>query len=138
MEQRRRDEDRYCFACGKDNPIGLHLNFRETQDAYVADFTASPELQSYGGVVHGGIVSTMLDESMGGYLYAKGYRAVTAKLEVRYRRPTPVGVPLRIAGRILARRGKFVDACASVALADGTVTAEATAKLAIVEESMWK
>lgn len=138
MEVKRREEDRYCFACGKDNPIGLHLAFREENETYVAEFTAPPELQSYGGVVHGGIVSTMLDESMGSYLYAKGCRAVTAKLAVRYRRPTPVGVALTITGRIVSRRGHFVDARASVALADGTVTAEATAKLAIVEESMWK
>ena len=138
MEEKRREEDRYCFACGADNPIGLHLAFREADGAYVAAFVAPPELQSYGGVVHGGIVGRLLDESMGRYLYAQGCRAVTAKLEVRYRRPTPVGEQLTVVGRILKRRGKFVDACASVMRDDGTVTAEATAKLAIVEESMWK
>lgn len=127
-------DDAYCFACGKENPIGLRLQFAIEGERYIARHTVLPEYQSYSGIVHGGIVSTMLDEAMGGYLYAKGCKAVTARLNIRYREATPVGKPLKIVGWITAQRGKFIDMAATVSLADGTVTAEGTAKMAVVEE----
>ncbi len=63
MEEGRND---YCFACGKANPIGLKLAFREMDDGrYVSIFTPGPEHQSYEGALHGGIIGTVLDEVMG-------------------------------------------------------------------------
>ena len=123
----------YCFACGPDNPIGLHLDFHFAAEKYVAEKTLPHEYQSYEGVVHGGIVTTMLDEAMGGYLYSAGEKAVTARLDVRYRKPTPVGEQLVITGWEESRRGSFVNMKATIALADGTVTAEGTAKMALVD-----
>ena len=123
----------YCFACGPDNPIGLHLDFHFTAEKYVAEKTLPHEYQSYEGVVHGGIVTTMLDEAMGGYLYSSGEKAVTARLDVRYRKPTPVGEQLVITGWEESRRGSFVNMMETIALADGTVTAEGTAKMALVD-----
>lgn len=123
----------YCFACGPDNPIGLHLDFHFTAEKYVAEKILPHEYQSYEGVVHGGIVTTMLDEAMGGYLYSSGEKAVTARLDVRYRKPTPVGEQLVITGWEESRRGSFVNMKATIALADGTVTAEGTAKMALVD-----
>ena len=81
--------DNYCFACGLDNPYGLKLDFRIEGDRFVTETTLVREYQSYTGVAHGGIVSTLLDEAMGGYLVALGEKAVTGRLSVRYRRPTP-------------------------------------------------
>ena len=132
----REEENQYCFACGSKNPIGLHLEFHEEGDTYTAMYIAPPEFQSYDGIMHGGIVSTLLDEIMGGYLYSKGHKAVTARLDVRYRKPTPIGTPLKIMGWIQSRRGNFIDMCSTVSLADGTVTAEGTAKIAILEEEL--
>ena len=123
----------YCFACGPDNPIGLHLDFRFDAEKYVAEKTLPHEYQSYEGVVHGGIITTMLDEAMGGYLYSSGERAVTARLDVRYRKTTPVGEKLIITGWEEGRRGHFVNMKATIALADGTVTAEGSAKMALVD-----
>ena len=135
MEKKEKQwDDGYCFACGKENPIGLRLQFSFEDARYVARHTVPAEYQSYTGTVHGGIVSTMLDEAMGGYLYAKGYKAVTARLNIRYRETTPIGKPLKIVGWITAQRGKFIDMAATVSLSDGTVTAEGTAKMAVVEE----
>ena len=68
----------YCFACGPDNPIGLHLDFHFAEEKYVAEKTLPHEYQSYEGVVHGGIVTTMLDEAMGGYLYSAQSTVVRA------------------------------------------------------------
>ncbi|SFT63681.1 Acyl-coenzyme A thioesterase PaaI, contains HGG motif [Selenomonas sp. GACV-9] len=125
--------ENYCFACGPENPIGLHLDFHFEEDKYVAEKTLPHEYQSYEGVVHGGIITTMLDEAMGGYLYSGGERAVTARLDVRYRKTTPVGEHLVITSWEESRRGSFVNMKATIALADGTVTAEGTAKMALVD-----
>ncbi len=56
--------DNYCFACGLDNPYGLKLDFRIEGDCYVARKTLAREYQSYTGVAHGVIVSTLLDLSL--------------------------------------------------------------------------
>ena len=126
-------EEEYCFACGKENPVGLHLDFQIENDEFRTVKTLSREYQSFTGVVHGGIITTMLDEGMGGYLYRMGEKAVTARLAVRYRKPTPVGEELHIRGWIESRRGRFIDMKAEVSLADGTITAEGTAKMAVVD-----
>jgi acyl-coenzyme A thioesterase PaaI-like protein len=126
-------QDDYCFACGKDNPIGMHLDFHIEGNTFKAVHTVSAEYQSYQGVVHGGIITTMLDEAMGGYLCAQGQRVVTARIDVRYRAITPVGVPLTITGQIKSQRGRFIEMAGTIALPDGMITAEGTAKMAVVE-----
>ena len=103
------------------------------EDCFVAETVLAREYQGYTGVAHGGIVSTMLDEAMGGYLVALGEKALTGRLAVRYRHPTPIGEKLRIEGRIEARRSRFVKMKAKIILEDGTVTAEGTAEMAVVE-----
>ena len=125
--------DNYCFACGLDNPYGLKLDFRIEGDCFMTETTLAREYQSYTGVAHGGIVSTLLDEAMGGYLVALGEKAVTGRLSVRYRHPTPIGETLIIEGKIESRRSRFVTMKATVALADGTVTAEGKADMVVVE-----
>lgn len=117
--------NQWCFACGRLNPIGLKLQFTEENDTYIARFTAGPEHQSYDGIVHGGIISTLLDEITTRYVYIKGVTVVTARLEVRFRQPTPIGVELKITGKITGQRGKMYELAGMVELPDGTVTAEA-------------
>ena len=133
MKNGRELGENYCFACGLDNPYGLKLDFRIEGNCFVTETVLAREYQGYTGVAHGGIVSTMLDEAMGGYLVALGEKALTGRLAVRYRHPTPIGEKLRIEGRIEARRSRFVKMKARIILEDGTVTAEGTAEMAVVE-----
>jgi len=121
------DENSWCFACGPDNPMGLMLTFYEENDTYNTTFIAQKRHQGYNGIVHGGIVSTLLDEVMARYIYSKGIQAVTARLEIRYRNPTPIGEKLTISGKIVSQRGKMYEMTGSICLADGTVTAEGKA-----------
>jgi len=127
------DRNSMCFVCGPNNPIGLKLAFREENEKYITEFTAGPEHQSYDGIVHGGIVSTVLDEIMAGYIYAKGFNAVTARLEVRYRQSTPIGQPLTVVGWITRERGKLYELAGEIRLADGTVTADGKATVVLVQ-----
>ena len=59
----------WCFACGKANPIGLKLEFERNDEECSATFIPQREHQSYDGRMHGGLISTLLDEVMGNYLY---------------------------------------------------------------------
>lgn len=123
-----------CFVCGPDNPIGLKLKFTEENDRYTARFTAGPEHQGFDGIVHGGIVATLLDEIMARYPYAKGQDAVTARLEVRYRQPTPVGVELTLTGWVVSQKGRMYELAGTVSLPDGTITAEGKATVMLIRK----
>jgi acyl-coenzyme A thioesterase PaaI-like protein len=127
-------ENQGCFACGRQNPIGLKLSFTMENEEYITMFTAGTEHQGYDGMVHGGIVSTLLDEIMARYIFAKGLKGVTARLEVRFRQPTPIGQTLTISGRITGQRGRMYELAGTVKLPDGTVTAEGKAIVAVVKE----
>jgi len=128
------ERDKGCFVCGSDNPIGMKLTFTATEGRYSTTFTPGPEYQSYDGVMHGGLVSTVLDEVMGRYVYAQGFRAVTAKLEVRFRQPTPIGQPVTATAWETGRKRQLWEMAAELRLADGTLTAEGKAIIAIVKE----
>lgn len=129
----RRDKefvaDQMCFACGKDNPIGLKLLFRLEGDVYKTTFTADRSYQGYERVIHGGIIATLLDEIMARYVWVKiAAPAATAKLCINYRRPAPTGEPIEISGWITAERrsGRIFETAAEARLADGALLAEAT------------
>jgi acyl-coenzyme A thioesterase PaaI-like protein len=78
----------FCFACGASNPEGLALHYEVVEDGSVcATFTGSNTLEGYPGVLHGGIVATLLDGAMTNCLFVQGIRALTAELLVRYRGP---------------------------------------------------
>ena len=70
---------RTCFACGRDNPHGLQLEFRVDPDG-VASASGVPDIKWEGlrGIVHGGIVTTLLDEAMAKAVAATGYKTMTA------------------------------------------------------------
>ena len=126
-----------CFACGLTNPVGLQLSFYEISDTEItATYTAPGHFEGYPSVLHGGIVAALLDEA-GGHVVMIGdhnHFMMTARLDVKYRRPTPTGQPLTVYGRLLKRRGRLATALAELRLADGTVTAEAEVTLADLPE----
>jgi acyl-coenzyme A thioesterase PaaI-like protein len=119
------DLARHCYACGDLNPIGLHLRFREKDGWWLSDFTARPEHQGYPGYVHGGLVSTLLDEAMGWATYGNNVWALTGKLELRLRGIVPTGEPLIVRGRIERDRGRTLDLIAELRDAQGKLLADA-------------
>ncbi len=110
---------RMCFICGLENPIGLHLHMYETAPGEVeATYTAPEHFQGYPGVLHGGIVGAILDELSGRALIGPDPMAprfmFTAKLEIKYRRNVPVGVPLKIVGKAGKSRGRSAESWAGI------------------------
>lgn len=102
---RRRYDD--CYACGLSNPIGLHLdNFRRQGTEAVADFQPVPDHRGTAGSLHGGIIATVLDEIMvWAAILFEDTLAVTATMELRYRRPLGLSDKLEVAGRVVDRSG---------------------------------
>jgi len=123
----RLDVDDMCFACGKGNPIGLKLDFRFEGEEYVTEFEVRPEYQGWAGIVHGGLLATVLDETMARLLWEKELNAITGRLNVRYHDRLSVGESVTVRARITKQRSPLVETSAKAAKADGTVVAEATA-----------
>jgi acyl-coenzyme A thioesterase PaaI-like protein len=123
---RRPDLARWCYACGDLNPIGLHLHFTIQEDGWTsAPFTADKMHQGYPGFVHGGLVTTLLDEAMGWATYGAGIWALTGKLELSFRKPVPVDETLTVRARITRDRGRLIESEADLRDASGTVLAQA-------------
>ncbi|PIU90350.1 MAG: hypothetical protein COW33_01640 [Anaerolineae bacterium CG17_big_fil_post_rev_8_21_14_2_50_57_27] len=134
----KQPNSRHCFVCGIENPVGLHLKFYETGPGEVtADYTAPEHFQGYPGVLHGGIVAAILDETAGrAHMGNFPPRFMfTAKLEVRYRKNVPVGQPLKIVGRAGRDKGRAAEATSAIYSQDGTLLAEANALMINLPES---
>ncbi|MDE0232367.1 MAG: PaaI family thioesterase [bacterium] len=98
-----------CFACGGANPHGLRMEGFRTHDGYaVADFHPREELRGTYGTLHGGVVTTTLDEiSVWAAILSHHTMVVTGRIEVRFHRPARVDDPgLLVRGRVTERRGK--------------------------------
>ena len=129
--------DHHCFGCGDQNPIGLHLRFSRSTDGVSASFVPSAEHQGFLDVVHGGIISTVLDEAMAWATAYAGIWAVTGDMRVRYRRPLRVGEVTTVVARITGARGRIVTASAELLLdATGAQVARGTATFVRVSESV--
>lgn len=126
------DHYNMCFGCGSNNPIGLKLSFQRDGDAVRAEFVPGEVHQGVPGYVHGGIITCLLDEAMANAAHHNGVDCVTAKMEVRLRQMARVGEPLVLTSSISKQNRKLVQTRASVALKDGTVIAEGTSTLFVV------
>lgn len=115
---------RYCFGCGSINPQGLKLTFRAAGGAVTAQFTPQPQHQGFPGVMHGGLVATLLDEAMGWALVVSGVWAVTAKMETRFRRPVPLGEPLTVTAQVAKDRGRLLVVRGELRSHDGQLLAQ--------------
>lgn len=120
--------NRMCFGCGPENPIGLHLVFSWEGERLVARFTPGDYHQSFKGVIHGGILSSMVDEAMGKYLWLKGLKAVTAEIHVRFRKPATAGEMLTVVSEKVKEKGRLFEMRATVTLPGGETAVEATGK----------
>jgi uncharacterized protein (TIGR00369 family) len=112
-----------CFVCGKNNPNGLRLSFKidKEKKTLQTTFVASPTYQGWDGIVHGGILSTLLDEAMANLVYELGYQAVTASMEIKFRKPAPILVPLLVCGEVTEVNRRLIRAKAHIAKNDGTI-----------------
>lgn len=117
-----------CFACGLENRFGLRLRFFDNgKDQVFAHFTLDPQHGGYPGMAHGGIVAAILDEVGGRTVMINSPNCffVTARMEIRYRQPVPIGALLEAAGTLLKRRASRTQARAKIYSAEQGLLAEA-------------
>ncbi|UCD89664.1 MAG: PaaI family thioesterase [Desulfobacterales bacterium] len=123
---------RSCFLCGVENDMSLKMAWYEDhKEQQVHATVIVPEhFNGYPGVVHGGIVSAILDETAGRAVMlnsGKDALMVALKLEVTFRRPTPTGTPLTVIGWVIKQHTRRAEVVGEIRLADGTLTAECKA-----------
>jgi uncharacterized protein (TIGR00369 family) len=114
-----------CFACGPDNPEGLHLEFFFTENkSVVSTPRISPTHDGHPGYLHGGIIATLLDETMAKSVRVLGRPTMTRHMEIDFLRPVPSSVQLRLEGRITRNEGRKHWSEARILNAHGTVLAQ--------------
>ena len=118
-----------CFVCGRENPVGLRAQFTSDGRRIYCTYTPRGEYQGYPGVVHGGILCALLDETLGRtcFLIGDDNWMVTAKMEVRFKAPVPTGESLTAMGEIVRDRGRLLESHGEIRLEDGTLAMEANA-----------
>ncbi len=122
---RKQPNSRMCLVCGLKNDLGLKSAFYELENQeLLAIFTPDVHHQSYPGRLHGGIASSILDESMGRAIMI-GDRGdvwgVTVDLEIRFKMPVPLNRQLRIVSRVVSENKRFFVGSGELLLPDGSV-----------------
>jgi len=115
----------FCFACGPDNPQGMHLKFHidEMGRHVYCTFRLGKPYTGPPAHCHGGIIATILDDAMGKLNKVYGVVAVTSKLTVEYLRPVPLYQRLHVESHHVSRRGRRLKHVAEIRDPRGTVLA---------------
>jgi len=116
--------DHNCFACGRDNPIGMRLHIELGEGSARASWTAGDNFVGWSDKLHGGIIATLLDEVMAWAPSSFDSWAVTAEMTVRYRSPAAPGEALVAEGRVTEQRRRIYEVRGEVRAADGRLIAE--------------
>ncbi|NTV15127.1 MAG: PaaI family thioesterase [Desulfobulbaceae bacterium] len=115
---------RMCLVCGLRNDLGLKSAFYELDSGeLLAVFSPRAEHQSYPGRLHGGISSTILDETIGRAIMINhpGQFGVTVEISLKFKKPVPLEQELRVVARITSENSRFFEGTGELLLADGTV-----------------
>ena len=121
-----------CFVCGEKNDFGLHARFYETEDnQLVAIIKPTEEHQGYPGRMHGGIATTILDETISRAI-CNGKKeqlwGVTMELKTRFRKPVPLGQELKVVARVIAEGTRTFEGTGDIILPDGEIAVSAEGK----------
>ena len=126
-------DDQHCFVCGQDNPVGFKTSIevdRETRSAQCT-LAVPADFQGWKGMVHGGIISALLDEVSAYAAMTVAEAVVTAELKTRFHKPVPVEQEVTVTAQVVnqVRRTVMVEAKLTM---QGEVLASAEAKMVAV------
>ena len=117
-----------CFVCGKDNPIGLKLVFEYSKNSAFCSFSLSKEFEGYNNIIHGGIISTILDESMAKVVINSGFIGITGFIEIKFLNPLYVDKRAKVFSKIVESKKRIFFTTAKIIDEDKQVIAKAKAK----------
>ena len=126
----KQTNSKMCILCGIENPCGVKASFYEMEDnSVIALFSFKEIHQSYPERTHGGMISAMLDETIGRAIWAiePNTWGVTANLQVKFRKPVPYEIPLKALGSITENKSRLFKGVGRIETMEGEVLAEAEA-----------
>ena len=126
----KQTNSKMCILCGIENPCGVKASFYEMEDnSVIALFSFKEIHQSYPERTHGGMISAMLDETIGRAIWAiePNTWGVTANLQVKFRKPVPYEIPLKAVGSITENKSRLFKGVGRIETMEGEVLAEAEA-----------
>jgi len=129
--EKAQNVSRMCVVCGVDNRLGLKGHFYQVEGGdLVGVFTPAAEHQGYPGRMHGGVISAILDETIGRAvnILDPDTWGVTVELSLRFRKPVPLDRPVRAVARITGEARRVFEGTGEIVLDDGSVAAEAQGK----------
>jgi acyl-coenzyme A thioesterase PaaI-like protein len=130
--------DNYCFVCGKDNPRGFKIEVRylEAEKAAETELSLPREFQGWADVIHGGILSTLLDEMMAHAVWHFAGPGLTLSMEVRFHAPLKPGEPILVRGVLHTLNGnrRLADG-EIIRLADGARIASGKSRFLLHHET---
>jgi len=120
---------KYCFVCGVENADGLNLVLYSEKEGFVTGMISIPQrFEGWPGIVHGGILTAILDESAGRTIETQPFPKetfLTGTIVVRFRRPAHSETPLRVEAELIKRKGRIAVAMSRILDDSGKVLAEA-------------
>ncbi len=128
---KKQNNSKSCIVCGMSNDLGLRTSFYELENnELVAVCDTKDYHQSYPGIVHGGVSAALLDETIGRAVSINDSTTwgVTASLDVKYKKPVPTGVEIKIVGRITKENRKLFEGSGEIILPNGEIAVTATGK----------
>ena len=117
-----------CFVCGNKNDIGLKIDFFHKEGKAIAEYSPTPEFEGYKDILHGGIISALLDEVMIKSIIARGIYTLTSRIDIRFKSFARTGEKILLEGwmkedrrRLILAEGKaFNQGGELIAVAKGT------------------
>jgi uncharacterized protein (TIGR00369 family) len=125
-----------CFVCGKGNPFGLQVEFHADGDKVYTEFRAEERHVGWPGFLHGGILYSLLDETVGRAAMMRDMWVMTGRMEVRYYNPVPIGERLTITGEVVKERRTAMELKGEARLSDGRLAAQANGLFMKVSDEM--
>lgn len=125
-----------CFVCGDRNDYGLKVDFFFDKGISRAEYVAEEKFQGYKDILHGGIISALLDEVMIKAVIAKGFLVVTVEIEVKFLKPVRIGEKLFLEGKVTGEQKKIFTAEGKVRNSKGEIVATGKGRFFKVTEEM--
>ena len=126
-------KNNHCFVCGSENKDGLKLKMeREGERGVRTEFIALDHYRGWSEFLHGGIIGLIFDELLGWLSLYLGYDAMTARLQIRYRNPVPLGSRITFTGSVEKEHKKILDIKTTAFLDDGAIVAEGKGRMMII------
>jgi acyl-coenzyme A thioesterase PaaI-like protein len=122
---------RGCLVCGRENPHGLHLHLHVDPETGIVTclFTPKPEHIGFEGIVHGGILATVLDEAMVWAATWSGKRfCVCGELNIRFKALATIGEQVEVRAKVVSSRPRLIQCEGSIVDLPGNVLVTSSAK----------